>query len=45
MALTLRTNLPADKAWAHAVLDDVRDVLAHRAKDVREALRILGDYL
>lgn len=45
MALTLRTNLPADKAWAHAVLDDVRDGLAHSTKDVRAALRILGDWL
>ena len=45
MALTLRENLPAQKRWAHAVLDDVRDGLAHRSKDVREALRILGDYL
>ena len=45
MAMTLRENLPAEKAWAHAVLDDVRDGLAHRSKDVREALRILGDYL
>jgi hypothetical protein len=43
--MTLRENLPAEKAWAHAVLDDVRDGLAHRSKDVREALRILGDYL
>ena len=42
--MTLRENLPEQKRWAHAVLDDVRDVLAHRAKDVREALRILGDY-
>lgn len=45
MALTLRENLPEQKRWAHAVLDDVRDGLAHRSKDVREALRILGDYL
>ena len=44
MALTLRENLPEQKRCAHAVLDDVRDGLAHRAKDVREALRILGDY-
>jgi hypothetical protein len=41
--MTLRENLPAEKAWAHAVLDDVRDGLAHRSKDVREALRILGE--
>ncbi len=45
MAVTLRENLPEQKRWAHAVLDDVRDGLAHRSKDVREALRILGDYL
>ena len=44
MAMTLRENLPDQKRWAHAVLDDVRDGLAHRSKDVREALRILGDY-
>ncbi len=44
MALTLRENLPEQKRWAHAVLDDVRDGLAYSAKDVREALRILGDY-
>ena len=44
MAVTLRENLPEQKRWAHAVLDDVRDGLAHRSKDVREALRILGDY-
>ena len=43
--MTLRENLPDQKRWAHAVLDDVRDGLAHRSKDVREALRILGDYL
>ena len=44
MAMTLRENLTEQKRWAHAVLDDVRDGLAHRSKDVREALRILGDY-
>ena len=43
--MTLRENLPEQKRWAHVVLDDVRDGLAHSAKDVREALRILGDYL
>ena len=43
MAVTLRENLPEQKRWAHAVLDDVRDGLAHRSKDVREALRILGE--
>ena len=43
MALTLRENLPEQKRWAHAVLDDVRDGLAHSAKDVRTALRILGE--
>ena len=41
--MTLRENLTAEQRWAHAVLDDVRDVLAHRSKDVREALRILGE--
>lgn len=43
MAVTLRENLPEQKRWAHAILDDVRDGLAHRSKDVREALRILGE--
>lgn len=43
--MNLRENLPEQKRWAHAILDDVRDGLAHRSKDVREALRILGDYL
>ena len=43
MAVTLRENLPEQKRWAHAVLDDVRDGLAHRTKDVRDALRILGE--
>lgn len=41
--MTLRENLPEQKRWAHAVLDDVRDGLAHRSKDVRDALRILGE--
>ena len=41
--MTLRENLPEQKRWAHAVLDDVRDGLAHCAKDVRDALRILGE--
>ena len=45
MALTLRENLPEQKRWAHAVLDDVRDGLVHSHQDVRAALRILGDYL
>lgn len=31
--MTLRENLTSEQRWAHAVLDDVR-----------EALRILGDY-
>ena len=41
--MTLRENLTAEQRWAHAVLDDVRDGLAQRAKDVRDALRILGE--
>ena len=41
--MTLRENLTAEQRWAHAILDDVRDGLAHRAKDVRDALRILGE--
>ena len=44
MAMTLRENLPEQKRWAHSILDDVRDGLAHRAKDVRDALRILGEF-
>lgn len=43
MAMTLRENLPAEKAWAHSVLDDVRDGFAHSHQDVRAALRILGE--
>lgn len=43
MALNLRDHLAADQAWAHAVLDDVRDGLPALARDVRAALRILGD--
>ena len=42
--MTLRENLPEQKRWAHSILDDVRDGLAHRAKDVRDALRILGEF-
>lgn len=45
MAMTLREHLTERQRWAHAVLDDVRDGLAHSTKDVRAALRILGDYL
>ena len=41
--MTLRDNLTPEQRWAHAVLDDVRDGLAHHSKDVREALRILGE--
>ena len=43
--MTLRENLTSEQRWAHAVLDDVRDGLAHSHRDVRAALRILGDYL
>ena len=43
MAMTLRESLPEQKRWAHSILDDVRDGLAHRSKDLREALRILGE--
>ena len=35
--------MPEQKRWAHAVLDDVRDGMAHSTKDVRAALRILGE--
>jgi hypothetical protein len=45
MAMTLRENLTERQRWAHAVLDDVRDGLAHSHRDVREALRVLGDLL
>ncbi|WP_264181372.1 hypothetical protein [Acidovorax radicis] len=41
--MTLRAFLTDDKAWAHAVLDDVRDGLPALSRDVRAALRILGD--
>ena len=43
MAMTLRENLPEQKRWAHAVLEDVRDGYAHSHQDVRAALRILGE--
>ena len=41
--MTLRENLPPEQAWAHSVLDDVRDGFAHSHQDVRAALRILGE--
>ena len=41
--MTLRDNLTTEQAWAHAVLDDVRDGFAHSHQDVRAALRILGE--
>ena len=41
--MSLRDNLTTDKAWAHSVLDDVRDGLPTLDQDVRVALRILGD--
>lgn len=41
--MNLRDNLTADQAWAHAVLDDVRDGLPALDRDVRRALRILGE--
>ena len=42
--MNLRENLSKEKAWAHSILDDVRDGYAHSHQDVRAALRILGDY-
>lgn len=41
--MTLRDHLTPDQAWAHAVLDDVRDGLLTLDRDVRRALRILGE--
>ena len=41
--MTLRDNLTPEQAWAHSILDDVRDGFAHSHKDVRAALRILGE--
>lgn len=41
--MTLRDRLTADQAWAHAVLDDVRHGLPALDRDVRAALRILGE--
>ncbi len=41
--MTLRDNLTPEQAWAHAVLDDVRDGFAYSHQDVRAALRVLGD--
>ena len=43
--MNLRENITERQRWAHAVLDDVRDGLAHSHRDVREALRVLGDLL
>lgn len=43
MALSLRDNLTHAKAWAHTVLDDVRDGFPQPAGDVRLALQILGE--
>ncbi len=43
--MTLRETLPEQKRWAHSILDDVRDGLAHSHQDVRAAMRILGDYV
>ena len=40
--MTLRDNLTPEQAWAHAVRDDVRDVLSHSHQDVSAALRVLG---
>lgn len=41
--MTLRENLSESKAWAHAVLDDVRAGLHRSEASVIAALRILGD--
>jgi hypothetical protein len=41
--MTLRDNLTKEQAWAHAVLDDVRDGFAQSPKAIRAALRILRE--
>lgn len=41
--MNLRENISKEKAWAHAVLDDVRDGIPTLDRDVRAALRILGE--
>lgn len=41
--MNLRDHLNDEQAWAHAVLDDVRDGLPALDRDVRRALRILGE--
>ncbi|SDP28607.1 hypothetical protein SAMN04489708_11054 [Paracidovorax cattleyae] len=41
--MTLRDHLTESKAWAHAVLDDVRDGYPQRDADVRLALQLLGE--
>ncbi len=41
--MTLRDNLTESKAWAHAVLDDVRAGLPRSETSVIAALRTLGD--
>lgn len=43
--MSLRDHLTPDKAWAHAILDDVRDGFPQRMRDVRRALHILGEPL
>ncbi len=40
---TMRESLTTDQAWAHAVLDDVRNGEPALNRDVTRALRILGD--
>lgn len=41
--MTLRDHLTQQQAWAHAILDDVREGIPTLDRDVRAALRILGD--
>ncbi len=41
--MTLRENLPEQKRWAHAVLDDVRAGMYHGDSAVTWALRVLGE--
>lgn len=41
--MTLREHISPQQAWAHDVLDDVRDGFHQSARDIRRALQILGE--
>lgn len=41
----MRENLTPEQSWAHSVLDEVRNGEPAMDRDVKRALRILGDLL